>query len=226
MLAASRRYVRAERAKRDNAPISNEVRMEAPIWRRPISDPAVWRENYDVRLLANTTYQPLPAFLDDLIGPHRKVEFLVFIVIRGDDLALAEHEGSLAIGSSLFAGESVEPGGDRLEGIEFEERVIFPISAGKCGQTILILGDQGVEIVFHCLCRGVLVPGGTCREEHGGNDDHKNDQGNFAHEKPPVRKVEWGLYARHYDCASKGNSQRRTVCVTLAIFRKKPVFSG
>ena len=81
--------------------------------------------------LADAAYQPLSAFLHDLVGANGEVEFLVLIVISGNDLAVAEDEGSIAVVSGLLAGEPIEPRSDRLEGVKFEQRVIFPFSAGE-----------------------------------------------------------------------------------------------
>jgi hypothetical protein len=107
--------------------------------------------------LADSANQPLAAFLYDLIGADREVEFLIFRIISSNDLAIAKYESCAAIGPGLLAGYTFESRVDRLKGIEFEERVILPFAAGKRGEPVGILRDQGVEIIFHRFRRRIAV---------------------------------------------------------------------
>ena len=86
-------------------------------------------QEYPIDFLAYSAYHPIPAFLYDLVRAHGEIEFLIFVVVTGNDLAVAKHKRRLSVCSCLFTGETIEPRSDGLERIEFDQRVLFPFSA-------------------------------------------------------------------------------------------------
>src|SRR5215216_6782284 len=102
-------------------------------------------------VLARPAYQPIAILLHDLVRSHGEVELLIFIVISGDELAAAMHEGGIAVRTGLRASSVIEPGSNSLQRIEFNEGIVFPIAANQSWQAVRILGNQSVEILFHSL---------------------------------------------------------------------------
>jgi len=89
--------------------------------------------------------------LDDLIGACGEIEFLVFVVVGGDDVAGTKDEGGIAVGAGLRAGYIFEAGSDCLEGVEFDEGILLPFAADERGEFIGFLVHECVEVVLDSL---------------------------------------------------------------------------
>ncbi len=95
---------------------------------------------------ASSAYKPVAVILHDLVGSRGKVQFLVLVVISGNDLAGALHECRIPVGAGLFADSVIEPWCDRLERIQLDQRILLPIPAHQCREQALILCHQRVQV--------------------------------------------------------------------------------
>ena len=129
--------------------------------------------------LTSPADEPVTALLNDFVGARGEIEFLVFVVVGGDDVSRAKDEGGVAVSAGLRAGNIFEPRSDRLEGVEFDEGVLFQIAADEGREFIRFLVDERVEVVFDRL-RGRVA--GCAGGEDEGCKDEKENQNRFSHE--------------------------------------------